>query len=76
MEDVKGLMKKNDEFEKELDDNRERWNDICRDGEKMIDDGNNNYERIDKSCKKLKKKMDNMEEMDERRKEKIMENYE
>lgn len=55
---VQGLLKKHDAFETDMKVHEDKCNDICAEGQKLIDDNNHNSKAIDQRCEGLREKLD------------------
>ncbi|XP_051167041.1 spectrin alpha chain [Leptopilina boulardi] len=71
---VQGLLKKHDAFETDFTAHGERCKDICKDGEKLIKDGNHRAESIEQRCNQLRNKLEQLGALADRRKTRLNDN--
>ncbi|XP_050699362.1 spectrin alpha chain-like isoform X2 [Eriocheir sinensis] len=71
---AQGLLKKHDAFETDFAVHRDRCNDVCVAGAKLVADGNHHGDSIKQRCQQLKDKLDALNEIATRRKRKLADN--
>lgn len=71
---VQGLLKKHDAFETDFAVHRDRCNDICEAGNKLISDGNHHSNSVSQRCQQLQDKLDTLGSIAKRRKGRLLDN--
>lgn len=71
---VQGLLKKHDAFETDFAVHRDRCNDICEAGNKLINDGNHHSNSVSQRCQQLQDKLDTLGSIAKRRKGRLLDN--
>ncbi|XP_063590539.1 spectrin alpha chain-like, partial [Penaeus indicus] len=68
---AQGLLKKHDAFETDFAVHRDRCNDVCEAGSKLVGEGNHHAESIKQRCQQLKDKLEALSGIAARRKSKL-----
>jgi spectrin alpha len=71
---VQGLLKKHDAFETDFQVHRDRSNEVTKEGDKLIAEGNHNADNIRQRCQMLNEKMEGLHRDADNRKARLIDN--